>query len=280
MKEMQSIEERLRKAVQVEKNGNLNRAVGEYLSIIRDKKDFKDAYLNLGALYSRMRELKKAVICYKKAISLGEDYLTFFNLGSVFYKNGDYKKAVLSLDRSRRLKNDFALAILVMGLCFSRLRNRKAAEACFLEVLAIQPENRIALTALAIVYIDKKKYSRSLELLNQIISLDIENKRVRKLKADVLYRLNRIDESAREIKYVKNYSDTFKCYDEFIQSIPIEMYTDKYGTIDKKIYSIQKSVKKTRDRRSLITLSLCYILKGETDTAIDYLFEARKELHN
>jgi tetratricopeptide (TPR) repeat protein len=280
MKGMQSIEERLYRAVQVEKKGYYDKAVGEYLSIIRDKTDFKEAYLNLGALYSRMSELKKAVICYKKAISLGEDYLTFFNLGSVFYKNGDYKKAVLSLDRSRRLKRDFALSILVMGLCFSRLKNFKAAEACFLEVLAIQPANRVALTALAIIYVDKKKYTRSLELLNKIISLDTENKRVRKLKANVLYHLNRIDESASEIKYIKNYSDNFKCYDEFIQSIPIEIYTDKYGTIDKKIYSIQKSVKKAKERKSLITLSLCYILKGETDTAIDYLFEARKGLHN
>lgn len=280
MKGMQSIEERLYRAVQVEKKGYYDKAVGEYLSIIRDKTDFKEAYLNLGALYSRMSELKKAVICYKKAISLGEDYLTFFNLGSVFYKNGDYKKAVLSLDRSRRLKRDFALSILVMGLCFSRLKNFKAAEACFLEVLAIQPANRVALTALAIIYVDNKKYTRSLELLNKIISLDTENKRVRKLKANVLYHLNRIDESASEIKYIKNYSDNFKCYDEFIQSIPIEIYTDKYGTIDKKIYSIQKSVKKAKERKSLITLSLCYILKGETDTAIDYLFEARKGLHN
>jgi tetratricopeptide (TPR) repeat protein len=280
MKVMQSIEERLYRAVQVEKKGYYDRAVSEYLSIIRDKTDFKEAYLNLGALYSRMSELKKAVLCYKKAISLGEDYLTFFNLGSVFYKNGDYKKAVLSLDRSRRLKRDFALSILVMGLCFSRLKNFKAAEACFLEVLAIQPANSVALTALAIIYIDKRKYTRSLELLNKIITLDTENKRVRKLKANVLYHLNRIDESANEIKYIKNYSDNFKCYDEFIQSIPNEIYTDKYGTIDKKIYSIQKSVKKTSDRKSLITLSLCYILKGETDIAIDYLFEARKGLHN
>jgi tetratricopeptide (TPR) repeat protein len=280
MKEMQSIEERLNRAVQIEKKGYYDKAIKEYLSIIRDKTDFKEAYLNLGALYSRMREIKKAIICYKKALRIGEDYLTYFNLGSILYKNGDHKKAVLSLDRSRRLNRNFVLSILVMGLCFSRLKNFKAAEACFHEALSMQPDNRSALTALAIIYIDKKKYSKSLELLNKIISLDTKNLRVRKLKANVLYHLNRLDESASEIKHLKTYSDNFRSYDEFIQSIPIQIYTDKYGTIDKKISSIQKSAKGSKDRKNLITLSLCYILKGETDAAIDYLFEARKGLYN
>jgi lipopolysaccharide biosynthesis regulator YciM len=59
MKEMQSIEERLNRAAQIEKRGYYDKAIKEYLSIIRDKTDSKEAYLNLGALYSRMREIDK-----------------------------------------------------------------------------------------------------------------------------------------------------------------------------------------------------------------------------
>jgi len=39
-------------------------------------------------------------------------------------------------------------------------------------------------------------------------------------------------------------------------------------------------LKSNPDRENLITLSLCHLFKGETDTAIDYLFEARKKFMN
>jgi len=39
---------------------------------------------------------------------------------------------------------------------------------------------------------------------------------------------------------------------------------------------IEEKTKTGADSKKLITLSLCHMLKGETDTAMDYLFEARK----
>jgi len=55
----------------------------------------------------------------------------------------------------------------------------------------------------------------------------------------------------------------------------VETLTDRFGTIDDKIQSLNEKV--FADSSSLISLSLCHLFKGETDAAIDYLFKFKKK---
>lgn len=271
-----SQKERFNRAIQLEKSGDYSTALNEYFSIIRENSSFREAYINLGVIYSRINRLTEAMKCYEKALSMGEDFQTYFNMGCIYYKVSKYKKAIINLEKSRNLNSSFTLASLVMGLCFSRLNNIKAAETNFKNVLKIWPQNRVALTALAIIYYNQDKYNDSIKLLNRLLKLDEKNTKIRELKSDILYKTGRIDESAEEIKSLRTISDGYKYFDEFIKSVPVEVYTDKYGTIDDKI-ELLKSMADS-GKNCLISLSLCHLFKGETDIAIDYLFSAKKIL--
>ncbi len=271
--------QRLEKALLLEKEGNYLMAMHEYMAVIESDASNREAYLNLGSLYSRMNRLGEAMECYRKALELGDDYLVHFNMGSLLYKTGEYKQAVLALEKSRRLNGSFTLTLLVMGLSFSRMRNHAGAQACFERVLVFEAGNRVALTALAIIELDKNNYDRSLELIDRILSADTANAGARKLRADVLYRMNRLDESASEIKSLRDQEDDYRAYDDFIRSIPLEIYTDRYGTIEEKIASLGKKAA-PGDRDSLLSLSLCYLLAGDSDRAIDLLFKAKKSILN
>jgi len=273
-----TVTERFNIAVQLEKEGKLPNALNEYISIIRDDRQFRDAFLNLGYLYSKMNRLSDAMKCYERALSLEKDYLTYFNIGSIYYKMEEYKKAVINLERSRNINSNFALSTLVMGLCYSRMNNIKAAETNFLKVLHIWPGNRVALTALAIIYYNLERFDESIPLLDRLISFDGSNQKIRELKSNILFKLGKTDKSAEEIKNISKISDGYMYYDDFIQSVPVEAYTDRYGTLDEKIDFLKERAEKDRD--SLISLSLCHLFKGETDTAIDYLFEAKKRSLN
>jgi tetratricopeptide (TPR) repeat protein len=276
----QSIRERFKSALRYEKEGNFAMALQEYTSIVQEDRAHKETYINLGSLYSRMNRLGDAMKCYEKALSLGEDYLVHFNVGSIYYKMGHYKRAVLQLEKSRKLNGSFALTLLVMGLSFSRLRNYKAAEKCFQEVLRLLPDNRTALTAVAIICFETGRYEEALGLIDKILGLDSANTGIRKLRADVLFRMNRPEESAGELKTLKESREEFKSYDEFVRSIPAEMYADKYGTIDEKIETLKTRSRFGGDKEDLLSLSLCFLLKGDSDKAIDYLIEARKSILN
>jgi tetratricopeptide (TPR) repeat protein len=270
---MSMLEERLNKAALLEREGDLASALDEYKSIIDGKVNSREAFFNIGSLYSRMNNLNEALVYYKKALAIKEDYLIHFNIGNIYYKKGEYKKAVLCLNKSRRLNEDFAHSIITMGLCFSRLKNIKAAESCFRKVLSIWPENNISLTALAIMYYETMRYDSALEYFNRLLNNNVKNEKIRMLRANVLYRLNRMTEYSSEIKSIKKNSQEFISYDRFIKSVPAVILTDRYGTIESKIQILEE---KTDSPDSLISLSLCHLFKGDTDTALDYLFEAKR----
>jgi len=264
------------KAVELEKSNDYEKALKEYVSVLRQDRNCREAYMNLGSLYFRMNDTVRAMKCFKMSLHLGEDYLTYFNIGSIYYKTREFKKAVLNFEKSRKLNDHFLLSTLVSGLCFSRMNNIKAAETNFNDVLTSNPYNRVALTALAIMYYNRNNYEEAVELLNRLIMVDRNNAKIRELKFNSLYRMGKIDETVLEIKSLKKISDGYRYYDDFIESVPVEAYNDRYGTIDEKIELLRE--KGDSDRKSLISLSLCHLFKGETDAAIDYLFKAKKQM--
>ncbi len=270
----ESVVKKFNTAIQFEKDGNYSRAMEEYLAILKIDPRCREAYINLGSLYSRMNRLKHAMACYEKALSIHPDFLTYFNIGSIHYKMVNYKKAVMNLEKSKSANSKFVLSSLVLGLCYSKMDNFKAAETNFNDVLKITPQNKVALTALAILLYNRKKYGLSVQYLNTLIDLDGSNVKIRELKSYLLLKTGAIDESAEEIKSITKISDGYKYYDDFIKSVPVEAFDDKYGTIDEKIEILKDTVDK--DKKNLISLSLCHLFKGETDNAIDYLFQYKK----
>lgn len=271
----QSIVTKFNRAVQLEKAGDHDKALREYVQIITDDPSFRSAHLNLGSLYSRMNKLPEAMKCFEDALSLKADYIAYFNIGSIFYKMGMYANALINLEKASSLNDTFTLSVLIAGLSHSRLKNLPEAEKCFNKVLRYWPDNRIALTALAIICYNTDRFEDSLRILNALLQIDAGNINIRKLKSTILLKIGRFNESATEIKIIKRKAGGYKYFDEYIKSISIESLTDKYGTIDDKIEILHERIKE--DATSLISLSLCHLLKGDTDAAIDYLFKYKKK---
>lgn len=262
--------------VALEKEGNLDESIREYEALVADLGGAKEIFVNLGALYAKKEKLDDAMRCFESARKYGEDHLVNFNMGSVLYKQGHFRKAIIHFRRSKKLKADFALASLVMGLCYSRLNEKHAAKRCFEEVLKSWHDNLVALTALAIIAFQEGELQNALEYAEKIKSLDPENKEILHLRAKILYRMERFGEYADTMKEIKKASNGFKNFDTFIQSIPVDVYTDRYGQIDQKIESLKEKAMADGSTSNLISLSLCHLFKGETDQALDCLIEARR----
>jgi tetratricopeptide (TPR) repeat protein len=154
----------------MEKQGNFISAISEYRAILAQDGSIRDAYMNLGCVYSRLGRFSDAMKVYRDCLALGSDYLLYFNMGSICYKLGSYKNAVINLERARKMNSGFALATLVIGLSYSRMGNIRAAEVNFQKVLRMWPSNRVALTALSIMYFHQERYEESLALLERLIA--------------------------------------------------------------------------------------------------------------
>ncbi len=234
----------------------------------------RESYFNHGQDLFRLGKIEESAKYYQMGNCIKEDHLSLYNLGCIYYKQGKYKKAIFNLEKSKSLDSHFFKSALVAGLCYSRLDNIKAAENNFINVLMNDTLNRVALTALSILYYNQGKFRESLKLVNRITSKFTSAENIKNLKYDILLKSCLNENSTGEIKQLKNNSDQFKLYDKYIESVKVDIYTDKYGTIADKIKILEE--KNEEDSSSLISLSLCHLFNGDTDSAIDYLFKARR----
>jgi len=245
------------------------------MSVINSKNTVKteknENLVTRGINYSRKGQIDEALNCFLEASKINENYLVLYNIGCLYYKKSEYKKAVFNLEKSRMLNPDFPLSSLITGLCYSRLGNTKAAQSNFINVLMIDPDNKTAATALSILLQNQGRIKESVKILSRLSESHSEDTSIKKLKTDILFSMENVEQTASAIKELKKDSPSYKSYDDFINSVPVEVYNDKYGTMADKITSL----KYDRTKKSLISLSLCHLLKGDTDSAIDYLMQAR-----
>ncbi len=243
----------------------------ENFTLIKNDKPGEKSLISRGISFSKKGKTDKALECFLKASKTEESYLILYNIGCLYYKKGEYKKSIFNLEKSRKLNPDFSLSSLITGICYSRLGNLKAAQSNFINVLMIDPGNKTAATALSILLQNQGKIKESVRILSRFSESDNNDAAIRKLKTDILFSTGNMEETASTIKDLKKESKSYKDFDEYINSIPVEVYNDKYGTISDKISNLE--INKTQ--KNLISLSLCHLLKGDTDSAIDYLVQAK-----
>ncbi|HNX23419.1 MAG TPA: hypothetical protein PKG60_05185 [Spirochaetota bacterium] len=236
----------------------------------------RETYIELAVELTRLKKFDQAIKSFHKANSFHEDYITLYNIGCLYYKKNDFKNAILALEKAKLLNNKFHMIFLLTGLCYGRLNNFKASESNFINVIMTDPENTTALTALAVLYYNQGKVDDSLKIIKRISSSKLKSDTVQKIKSEILFNSGNTAESAYEIKKFKDSSEKFQNFNDYIQSIPVAILTDKYGSIEEKIQKLENDPSKTRD--NLISLSLCHLFSGNTDSAIDYLYEARRSI--
>lgn len=271
-----SKEELLNNALDLEKNGAYKKAVTAYKKIISKYPTFKPALISLASISFRMNDLDLSLSCYEKIAELGGDYLIWYNIGCIYYKQNKYKKSIIALEKSRRINENFVSSLVIMALSYGRLKNFKAAKMSFNKILAIDPKNELALASLSIIYFEENDYENSLEMVNRILKIDENNKHIRMLKVKNLSKLERFTESAKEMKAISNSDKEYDSFNNYVVSISQDVYTDKYGSIESKIDNLKKKTDESSLPEDFISLSLCCMLKGETNNAIDYLFKARQ----
>lgn len=243
----------------------------ENLIITENETPEEESLVSRGISFSRKGKTDEALEAFLKASKTEESYLVLYNIGCLYYKKGEYKKSVLNLEKSKKLNPNFSLSSLITGICYSRLGNLKAAQSNFISALMIDPANKTAATALSILLQNQGRIKESIKILSRFSDSDNNDAAIRKLKTEILFSTGDLEKTASTIKELKKESKSYKDFDEYINSIPVEVYNDKYGSISDKISNLETN----KTKKNLISLSLCHLLKGDTDSAIDYLVQAR-----
>ena len=121
-----------------DKKGDNEKAVGYYQKAVSIYKHYGDAWNNLGNVYSRLSQLTRSKEAYETANNCpGYKYKHYptYNLGLIYEKVGDNKKALEYFLKSVEIKGDYAKAIYHTGRMYKILAEEDKAYEFFAKAM-------------------------------------------------------------------------------------------------------------------------------------------------
>lgn len=132
-------------ALSYENAGMLDEAIYKLNKAIKIYPDFSAAYSNLGLIYERMNQDKKALIYYKKALKKNNiDWLTYQGIASILLRKRDFKKIVQELYplvNKKFLTQDFVLTLKILAVSCEKINNLDKAKKVWGKVYLLQPKD-------------------------------------------------------------------------------------------------------------------------------------------
>jgi tetratricopeptide (TPR) repeat protein len=114
------------------------------------KSDLAAAHFLLSQIHARANDLPKAHAAAAAAAELvPEDPLGWYNLGTILYAEADYQNAALALERAAGIQNDYANALFLLGLSYSKLDRNPDALATLKAVAVLSPADEALIAIIA-----------------------------------------------------------------------------------------------------------------------------------
>jgi tetratricopeptide (TPR) repeat protein len=198
----------------------LRKALAEYVEAMEYSLDFSFAGHNLGNLYAKLGENKKAEAYYKLAIEVDDLFYpakvnlailynsmgrnqeaeallrevlnaypkmndVAYTLGLLLAEMGQYSEAAEYLRRAAESMPEASRAHYNLGLALQKLGRDAEAEAALKKALDIEPDNLEYLYALTVYYVKQGELHKALSLAERMVADYPHNKRARDVKAYV-----------------------------------------------------------------------------------------------
>ena len=125
--------------------GHINDAIIRYETTISLKREFPEAYYNLGNAWQQLGNFSSAVGCYEKALAVKSDYPeACYNCGNALLEQGKLNDAAAYFERAVTLAPDYWEAYYNLGFILLELGKRAEAKACYRRVLELHPQHETA----------------------------------------------------------------------------------------------------------------------------------------
>ncbi len=110
------------------------------LTALTLKPDLAAAHFLLSQIHARAGDLQKALDSAASAAELvPEDPLGWYNLGTIFYAGADYQNATRAFERAVGIQNNYANALFLLGLSYTKLDRDADALSVLKVVAALNP---------------------------------------------------------------------------------------------------------------------------------------------
>ncbi|EMY26377.1 tetratricopeptide repeat protein [Leptospira interrogans serovar Australis str. 200703203] len=286
------IGKRFNQALNLEKEGKYPEAILLYEGLIQSQPKYQKSYLNLGALYSKQGNSKKAIEIYQKALQVGKSPELYYNIGIELYRSGETETAIRSLKKSLEIEKRFLKSHILLAYCYRQLEKDDKTELYLTNAIRLDPKDRMALTALATLYFEKERWKECLEAANKVSKLFPNDSRMQVLLSEVHTRLGNFKQSFEILKQATSQSKGFTRFSDTIEEFkknPEEAaFFDSLEKLTKnKLNEFRSKFEMSQENpedfsppnpQDALDLSLMYLFHGDKERALKYMLYAQKQL--
>lgn len=127
------------------RRGDKKKALEEFKKAIELRPNYADAYHNLANTYKELGEINQAIDSYQKAISFNPVlWQSYQNLAAIYFEKGQYDLAEKNIKKAISVNPKELNLVNILGIVYFKEGFKDKAKEQFLKVLAIDPNNNIA----------------------------------------------------------------------------------------------------------------------------------------
>ena len=185
-------EETFALAVQNHQDNNLKIAENLYNAVLKNDPNYAAAYNNLGVIFQSLEYFDKAIINYKKAITINPNQLDALNnIGLSFHQLRAYEKAVSYFERVIKINPNHIEALNNLGLTYYDMLEKKKAIKYYEKVIKIEPTYTNAYHNLAIILKEFGQYKKAKNYFEKVIKTGFPSKKTLVQYGRTLLNINR-----------------------------------------------------------------------------------------
>ncbi len=192
--------------------GNTYMAVGEFkkaeeafLRAIRADPNFSEARMNLGILYFKMKDYRRAVENLKTAVEdelFDKKHVAFYHLAKVYKEMGETEKYIEFLKKATAYNPLFIEAQLELGSAYMDTKEYEKAEKLYMSLLSNNIKNPEIYLSLAKVYYETGRFEKAKEMIRMVLEDKQTNNLQRSQAYGILSKIL-IEEQKRTIKLLE-----------------------------------------------------------------------------
>jgi stage II sporulation protein D len=181
---------------QIYNNAGFNRSIKAYRDLARNND--VTGYLNLAVIYKDLGHYEQGIkILNFSRIKSGNDFRVLGLLGRMYYLNGQFDQAISVLSLLSRVKPNDREALITIGLCYQEKGNDLDAQASFMKALELDKDNVIARLSLADLYYRQNKFEESAREYKALSFIDASIESIYEYWGDILFRMNKLKDALK-----------------------------------------------------------------------------------
>ena len=152
---------------------NFSKVIRKYEKIIKDDKNFIEAYLMLSNIYKNTDKQKQADILSEAHKQFPDHYVVMFDLGNIkLYHTGEKEEALELFTKCVQKLPQVDSAWTSLGTAYLMNRELEMAKTCYETALAINPDKLKAILGLGVYHFEKTEFKKAREYYDKSLMVN------------------------------------------------------------------------------------------------------------